>query len=77
MELSAYEQKTLDTLEGKGGYLTRDIAARVKPQFGQNKRAHSAAVRGWLRSLEKRGLVSRLDNELPVVWVAKSTSSGN
>ncbi|AVG44144.1 hypothetical protein LMG3410_01570 [Achromobacter aegrifaciens] len=68
MTMSEFERKVLAALDGHGALLTRDVAANVRPMFGHSVYIHSAAVRQWLLSLEKRGLVRRLDNEKPVCW---------
>lgn len=73
MNLSTYEQKILSALDTQGGYTTGDVAGKVHPQFGSNKRQHSGAVRSWLINLEKRGLVRKLDEQKPVCWVKTST----
>ncbi|CAB3627900.1 MAG: hypothetical protein J0I68_17780 [Achromobacter sp.] len=67
MELTYYEKKVLAALSGPGALLTRDVADRVRPRFG-NQHQHSAAMRVCLVRLEKLGLVRRLDNEKPVCW---------
>ena len=67
MSLSEYDKKILATLEGPGALLTRDIAKRVQPQFG-NTRQHSGAIRSWLVQLERRGYVERLDDQKPTCW---------
>lgn len=51
--------------------MTRDVASRVPPWVGHNKRAHSAFIRVVLLKLERAGLVGRLDDQLPTVWVKK------
>lgn len=69
MELTEYEQKTLEACEYEGGYATGGIAERVTPMFGHNRRTHSAFVRLQLLSLEKKGLVGKIDSEKPDIWV--------
>ena len=68
MELTEYEKKVLAALAGPGALLTRDVADRVRPRFGNSQHQHSGAVRAWLMHLEKLGLVCRLDDEKPVCW---------
>jgi len=74
MELTEYEKKVLAALEWRGGMLTRDVADRVRPRFGNSQHQHSAAVRSWLMRLEKLGLVRRLDDKKPVCWVRTACS---
>ena len=69
MSLSAYDKKILDVLDSAGAYTTADVAKRVTPQFGHNRRTHSGAVRSWLINLERKGLVKRLDDQKPVCWL--------
>ncbi len=70
--MSKYDHKILAALDTFGGYTTSDVAAKVQPQFGSNKRQHSGAVRLWLVDLERRGLVRKLDDQKPVCWVKTS-----
>lgn len=74
--MTDYEKKVLAALDEHGAMLTRDVAAEVSPMFGQNNRTHSAAVRCWLLSLEKQGLVRRLDSQKPVCWLRAATANG-
>ena len=73
--MTDYERKVLAVLDQHGAMLTRDVAAEVRPMFGHNSRTHSAAVRCWLLSLEKQGLVRRLDNQKPVCWLRAATAN--
>ena len=66
--LGEYEKKVLAALPRDGGLLTRDVAKKVQPMFGNTNHMHSAAVRSWLLHLEHLGLVRRLDDEKPVCW---------
>jgi len=66
--LDEYEKKVLAALPSDGGLLTRDVAKKVQPMFGNTNHMHSAAVRSWLLHLEHLGLVRRLDDEKPVCW---------
>jgi len=67
--LTDYEKKVLAALDEHGAMMTSDVATAVRPMFGNSNRMHSAAVRSWLLSLEKQGLVRRLDNQEPVFWL--------
>lgn len=69
--MSDYETKVLAALEGRGAFLTRDVAAKVRPLFGGSQHTHSGAVRSWLVCLERAGLVEKLDGEKPVCWKLK------
>ncbi|WP_150670963.1 hypothetical protein [Pandoraea anhela] len=69
MSLSEYDKKILGILDARGAYTTADVAKRVEPQFGHNRRTHSGAVRSWLLNLERQGLVRRLDDQKPVCWL--------
>lgn len=71
--LTDYEHQILDLLSNKGATLAGDVAEYIQPRFGTNNRQHAGAVRKWLVSLEKQGLVRRLDNEKPVCWVKVSS----
>lgn len=73
MPLAEFETAILNVLDGQGGYTTGQIAERIDFQFGHNRRVHSAAVRTLLLGLEKRGVISRLDDQKPDCWV-KATS---
>lgn len=77
--MSEYERKVLNALAWFGGFTTGQVAERVSPMFGGNKRQHSAAVRSWLLGLEKKGLVKRLDDQKPVCWTraTKATHEPN
>ncbi|AZW31529.1 hypothetical protein [Bordetella bronchiseptica] len=75
--MEEYEKKVLAALDRPGAMLTRDVAAKVRPMFGHSTYTHSGAVRSWLLSLEKQGLVTRLDDKKPVCWqlAAQPTTS--
>ena len=66
---SEYHQKILAVLDTRGGFTTGDVAARVAPMFGHNRRTHSGAVRQWLLELKSAGLVCELDAQKPVCWI--------
>jgi phage head maturation protease len=75
-QLTEYDKKILAALDTRGAFTTSQVAAKVAPMFGHNKRTHSGAVRSWLLRLEAAGLVKRLDNQKPVCWLlAKLTHS--
>lgn len=67
--LTDYDKKILAVLDAKAGFASGDIADKVKPLFGVNRRQHCAAVLSWLKRLEKDGLVARMDQEHPIAWV--------
>ena len=64
-----YDALILALLDGPGGYTTGDIAARCTPQFGHNKRTHSAFIRQQLLELQRAGKVRPMDDQKPVCWV--------
>jgi len=68
--LTPYEEKILATLHPKWGSSTRNVAAWAGHIAGGVSRAsQSSLVLNSLKRLEKRGLVKRLDGELPIAWV--------
>jgi hypothetical protein len=68
--LTPYEEKILEKLHPKWGALTADIREECGHVAGGVSRAsQSALVMQSLKRLEKRGLVKRLDGELPIAWV--------
>lgn len=67
--MDEYEKKILSLLDDVGGYTTGIVADIVGPRFGHSKRAHSAFIRGKLLDLEKRGVVTRMDEGKPVCWM--------
>lgn len=75
MNITDYQTQVLNALDDRSGMLTGDVAKEVSPQFGHSRRTHSAAVKQWLLGLEKRGLVSRMDNQKPVLWVRCSAQN--
>jgi hypothetical protein len=66
----AYKLKILAALAGPGGFMTGQVAERVTPMFGSNKRQHTGAIRSWLLELKAAGLVREMDDQKPVVWCA-------
>lgn len=73
--MDTHIDKILAVLDTDGGFTTGDVAKRVTPIFGHNKRTHSHAIRSWLCDLQKRGLVKTLDDQKPVCWVKCATPS--
>lgn len=69
MQLTDWHRKILAELDAQGGFTTGQVAARVSPVFGHNRRTHSGAVRGWLLELKAAGLVREMDDQKPVCWV--------
>lgn len=69
--MTDFEAQILAVLSGagSGGYTTGDIAARVGPLFGHNKRTHSGFIRTLLLAMQANGMVKPMDNLKPVVWV--------
>lgn len=52
------------------GQCVGDLRSLVGRQPGaETNKQHSAAISKALRELEKLGLVRRMDNELPIVWM--------
>lgn len=68
MSLTDYEEKILLVLPTDSGFQTGDIADRVWPVIGDNRRQHAVAIRALLLGLEAKGLVRKLDSEKPVCW---------
>lgn len=69
MRLTDYHRKILAQLDTRGGFTTGQVAERVEPMFGHNRRTHSGAVRAWLSELKAAGLVREMDDRKPVCWV--------
>lgn len=68
--LTPYEEKILTILDHKRGETTRRVAERCGHIAGGiNRASQSALVMQSLKRLEKRGLVKRLDDQLPIAWV--------
>lgn len=68
--LTPYEEKILTILHPKWGSSTRMVAVQCDSIAGAVSRAsQSSLVLNSLKRLEKRGLVKRMDGELPVVWL--------
>lgn len=56
----------------KHGHVTSELAECVGRQPGADSdKQHTLAVRRALTALEERGLIGRMDDEYPVVWVRK------
>lgn len=70
MEPDQKEREILALLDTDGGFTTADVARRTTTRFGHNGRTHSAFVRSILLRLEAAGLVTRLDDQKPVCWLA-------
>lgn len=71
------EDKILEVLArtvASSGRTNADIAWRIGRQPGMGTpRQHAAFVKGILLSMEKRGLIKRMDDEKPIVWqIARS-----
>ena len=66
--LTAFDREILAFLNTVGASTTAKVARNIS-RFGSNGHQQSGAALSWLRSLEKRGLVLRPDNEKPLVWV--------
>lgn len=73
---TAEEAKILQVLSTDGGYRTGDVADLVWPQFGQDRRQASTAVRACLLGLQKKGLVRPMDDEKPVCWAKVAPVKG-
>lgn len=71
-----YDAQILEVLEGEGGFTTGDIAERVGPVFGHNKRTHSGFIRTRLLAMQNAGLVRPMDDMKPVVWVRHISGKG-
>jgi len=68
--LTPYEEKILENLHHSWGASTRMVAGKCGHIAGGVSRAsQSSLVLNSLKRLEKRGLVKRLDGELPIAWV--------
>ena len=71
--LTPYEEKILGVLDVAiwGGHMTRDVAEKCGHIAGglSNRAGQSSLVMQSLKRLEKRGLVKRLDDHLPIAWV--------
>lgn len=67
----SYKAKILAVLKsaGNGGCARFSIAARITPQYGHSSRTHAAYIHGLLRDLEHDGLVRRIDDQKPIIWV--------
>ena len=64
-----------NTGAARSGFAVGDIAVLVGRQPGhEGNRAHSALVSRECRSLERAGLLCRLDDEKPVVWCIADAS---
>jgi len=67
--LTPYEEKILDSLVW-AARTTRAVAEKCGHVAGGiNRASQSALVMQSLKRLEKRGLVKRLDDKLPIAWV--------
>lgn len=67
--------RTVDKVcSDNSGFCTGDIANLIGRQPGhESNQQHSALIGRELRALEKAGLVGRLDDKKPVVWVKART----
>lgn len=66
--LTPYEEKIIECLWT--ARTTRTIAEKCgHVAGGVNRASQSSLVLNSLKRLEKRGLVKRLDDELPIAWV--------
>lgn len=73
-ETTDEEIRILDALHEDGGFTTGEVAKRTSISFGHSTRTSSSYVRLLLLRLQKRGLVSTLDDQKPICWTR--TSSG-
>ena len=67
MALSARDRQILLVLDEVREFTTGGVAAKL-PMFGANRHERSRAVISCLVSLERCGLVARLDDQRLVCW---------
>lgn len=68
--LTPYEEKILTVLHPEWGSSTRIVAVQCGHVAGGiNRASQSSLVLNSLKRLEKRGLVKRKDDKLPIAWV--------
>lgn len=69
-ELTTRDFDILSRLNEAGGFPTKHIARSLDSEaYEKNARLQSSAVGFLLRSLERRGLVAKLDDQKPICWV--------
>lgn len=73
-ETTDEEIRILDALHEDGGFTTGEVAKRTSILFGHSTRTSSSYVRLLLLRLQKRGLVSTLDDQKSICWTR--TASG-
>lgn len=73
-KLYRHETEVLRVLDEDGGFLTKDVAARLSLVGYESGHQRSGAVRAWLLDLRSRGFVVELDDQKPVCW--KRTPAG-
>jgi hypothetical protein len=65
--------RALNFDSGYGGFVIGNIASFVARQPGhESNRAHSALISLECRTLERAGLLRRLDDETPIAWCIAS-----
>lgn len=72
--MTEYDFKILSVLSPECGVTTEWIRKTTGISFGHNARTTSGAIRSWLNSMKRDGLVDFLDDLKPVCW--KITDSG-
>ena len=69
MSLDLIDWKILGVVDERAGSTALQVADEAKLSVGLNGRMRSGAARSWLKSLEGRGLVAKMDDLKPICWV--------
>ena len=73
--MSDHVEKILAVLTTTGGFTTGRVARMAEIRFGCNGHQNSGYVRQVLLSMERAGLVRKLDDDKPVCWVKVDAAS--
>jgi hypothetical protein len=67
--LDNIDRKILEVLAEDGGFVALAVARRANLMSGCNGRQQSGAAQSWLKSLEGRGFVAKMDDLKPICWI--------
>lgn len=73
MRVGSTDRGILIALDEDGGFSVKHLANRVG-RWSLNNRRNSGVLANYLRDLERRGLVAKLDDQRPIAW--KRTAAG-
>lgn len=68
-ELHEIERRILLALATDGGLTSYDVATLAEIKVGCSPRVRSGAALSWLKRMETKGLVRRMDDEKPIAWI--------